>query len=212
MLAFWYWHLMNPYLHMIRRLMVSSTSIVRRRTACCGFLSWIWLSVVGLAFGQTRNLAFSGKQLFKLHFFWDGRMPGGIFFGWAFICCVDSGFENMGACISTSSQRTCGSDSKGDGSSSSCLPIQLCSRKSKRTYTDHIATLKHLSSIPNRVFMNGKSQSSCLFTRQGRKGINQDAMIVWEVSFFFFLFLFWSLLNLQPFVGSFLLTLLCICL
>ncbi|KAH9792501.1 putative protein phosphatase 2C 52 [Citrus sinensis] len=28
--------------------------------------------------------------------------------------------------------------------------------------------------------MNGKSRTSCIFTQQGRKGINQDAMIVWE--------------------------------
>lgn len=86
----------------------------------------------------------------------------------------------MGGCISTSSQSTCSSGSNGDGTSSACLPMRLCSRKIKRTYADHITALKHLSSIPNRVFMNGKSQSSCIFTRQGRKGINQDAMIVWE--------------------------------
>ncbi|KAL2938009.1 putative protein phosphatase 2C 52 [Bienertia sinuspersici] len=57
----------------------------------------------------------------------------------------------------------------------------LCGQKrSKRTFSDHVATLQHLSSIANRIFMNGKSRSSCIFTQQGRKGINQDAMIVWE--------------------------------
>ncbi|CAN1226762.1 Aluminum-activated malate transporter 13 [Linum perenne] len=40
--------------------------------------------------------------------------------------------------------------------------------------------VEHLGSIPNRVFANGKSSSSCIFTQQGRKGINQDAMLVWE--------------------------------
>jgi len=89
----------------------------------------------------------------------------------------------MGACVSTSSQSTCSSGGNGDGSSSSCLGMGYCGRKrSKRTFADHITSLQHLSSIPNRIFMNGKSRSSCLFTQQGRKGINQDAMIVWEVS------------------------------
>lgn len=85
----------------------------------------------------------------------------------------------MGSCISTNRQSTCSSGCNGDGVSSSCLGMGLCSRK-RRTYADHIATLKNLSAIPNRIFTNGKSQSSCIFTQQGRKGINQDAMIAWE--------------------------------
>lgn len=55
-------------------------------------------------------------------------------------------------------------------------------KKSRRTFSDHVIALKHLSSIPNRIFTNGKSRTSCIYTQQGRKGINQDAMIVWEVS------------------------------
>lgn len=87
----------------------------------------------------------------------------------------------MGGCISTRSQSTCSSGSNGEAvSSSSCLGMGLCRKRSKRTFSDHIATLQHLSSIPNRIFMNGKSRSSCIFTQQGRKGINQDAMIAWE--------------------------------
>ncbi|XP_010069369.2 probable protein phosphatase 2C 33 [Eucalyptus grandis] len=34
--------------------------------------------------------------------------------------------------------------------------------------------------IPGRIFLNGSSDAASLFTRQGKKGINQDAMIVWE--------------------------------
>ncbi|KAK9689751.1 hypothetical protein RND81_09G078700 [Saponaria officinalis] len=89
----------------------------------------------------------------------------------------------MGGCISTSSVSTCSSGSYGDGisSSSCCVGMGHCGRKrSKRSFSNHIAALQHLSSIPNRIFMNGKSRSSCIFTQQGRKGINQDAMIVWE--------------------------------
>ncbi|XP_057788844.1 probable protein phosphatase 2C 33 [Salvia miltiorrhiza] len=32
----------------------------------------------------------------------------------------------------------------------------------------------------NRMFLNGSSEIASLFTQQGKKGINQDAMIVWE--------------------------------
>jgi hypothetical protein len=34
---------------------------------------------------------------------------------------------------------------------------------------------------PGRIAGNGVGNAACLFTRQGRKGTNQDAMIVWEV-------------------------------
>lgn len=35
---------------------------------------------------------------------------------------------------------------------------------------------------PNRRFLNSSTEIASLFTQQGKKGINQDAMIVWEVS------------------------------
>ncbi|XP_024991575.1 probable protein phosphatase 2C 52 [Cynara cardunculus var. scolymus] len=68
----------------------------------------------------------------------------------------------MGCCVSTSS--------RGGGGK----------KRTKRTFSDHVSAFQHTSSIPNRIFANGKSRSSCIFTQQGRKGINQDAMIVWE--------------------------------
>ncbi|XP_075661422.1 putative protein phosphatase 2C 33 isoform X1 [Castanea sativa] len=37
-----------------------------------------------------------------------------------------------------------------------------------------------LHRIPKRLFVNGSSEVACLFSKQGKKGINQDAMIVWE--------------------------------
>ncbi|KAH7532912.1 probable protein phosphatase 2C 52 [Ziziphus jujuba] len=87
----------------------------------------------------------------------------------------------MGACVSTSSKSTCSSRSNGETVSPSCLGIRVCGQKrTKRTFSDHVTTLQHLPSIPNRIFMNGKSRTSCIFTQQGRKGINQDAMVVWE--------------------------------
>lgn len=88
----------------------------------------------------------------------------------------------MGGCVSTSSHSTCSSQSNGESVSSSCMGIGfVCRKRTKRTFSDHVYALQNLPSAPNRIFMNGKSRSSCIFTQQGRKGINQDAMVVWEV-------------------------------
>ncbi|XP_050206249.1 probable protein phosphatase 2C 52 [Mercurialis annua] len=87
----------------------------------------------------------------------------------------------MGACVSTSSRSTCSSRSNGETVPAPCLGIGICGqKKTKTTFFDHAVTLQHLPSIPNRMFTNGKSRTSCIFTQQGRKGINQDAMVVWE--------------------------------
>ncbi|XP_031091903.1 probable protein phosphatase 2C 52 [Ipomoea triloba] len=84
----------------------------------------------------------------------------------------------MGCCVSTSSESTCGNRSNGEKVSPECFGIGMFGRK--RTFYNHTRALQHLASIPNRIFTNGRSRSSCIFTQQGRKGINQDAMIVWE--------------------------------
>lgn len=87
----------------------------------------------------------------------------------------------MGGCVSTSNHSTCSSRSNGERVSPECLGISMFSRKRiRKTFSDPVTTLQHLSSIPNRIFKNGKSRTSCIFTQQGRKGINQDAMVVWE--------------------------------
>ncbi|CAA0821258.1 Probable protein phosphatase 2C 33 [Striga hermonthica] len=39
---------------------------------------------------------------------------------------------------------------------------------------------EQLHRISGRMFLNGSSEIASLFTKQGKKGINQDAMIVWE--------------------------------
>ncbi|EPS68564.1 hypothetical protein M569_06204, partial [Genlisea aurea] len=39
---------------------------------------------------------------------------------------------------------------------------------------------EQLNKIPGRMFFNGSSEIASLFTQQGKKGTNQDAMIVWE--------------------------------
>ncbi|KAK7324732.1 hypothetical protein VNO77_28533 [Canavalia gladiata] len=88
----------------------------------------------------------------------------------------------MGCCVSTSSKSSSSSSrSNEDAASPSCLEIGFCGQKSgRRTFSDRVISLHQLPSLPNRIFSNGKSRSSCIFTQQGRKGINQDAMIVWE--------------------------------
>ena len=40
-----------------------------------------------------------------------------------------------------------------------------------------------LHRVPGRLFLNGFSDVASLFSKQGKKGVNQDAMIAWEVSF-----------------------------
>ncbi|KAI4341074.1 hypothetical protein MLD38_025844 [Melastoma candidum] len=86
----------------------------------------------------------------------------------------------MGGCVSSSSRSSCSSGSNGE-SAPPQYACGLCRKKrTKRTYSERHAALQHLPSLPNRILMNGKSRSSCIFTQQGRKGINQDAMIVWE--------------------------------
>ncbi|KAL8544697.1 hypothetical protein ACS0TY_005069 [Phlomoides rotata] len=39
---------------------------------------------------------------------------------------------------------------------------------------------EQLHRTPGRMFLNGSSEIASLYTQQGRKGTNQDAMIVWE--------------------------------
>nr|XP_043640138.1 probable protein phosphatase 2C 52 [Erigeron canadensis] len=89
----------------------------------------------------------------------------------------------MGCCVSTSSKSSCSSMSEGETvSPPSCFELAMCcgQKRTKTTFSDHVSALQNISSIENRIFTNGKSRSSCIFTQQGRKGVNQDAMIVWE--------------------------------
>eukprot|EP00252_Welwitschia_mirabilis_P009667 TRINITY_DN2238_c0_g2_i2.p1 TRINITY_DN2238_c0_g2~~TRINITY_DN2238_c0_g2_i2.p1 ORF type:complete len:274 (+),score=46.63 TRINITY_DN2238_c0_g2_i2:125-946(+) len=52
----------------------------------------------------------------------------------------------------------------------------------RRFSTNSACTAKSddLGKIPGRMLANGASQIASMFTQQGRKGTNQDAMIVWE--------------------------------
>ncbi|XWS39490.1 hypothetical protein CRYUN_Cryun18bG0059100 [Craigia yunnanensis] len=87
----------------------------------------------------------------------------------------------MGCCVSTSSLSTCSTRGHEEAVSPTCFEIGFCGQKrTNRTFSDHVIALQHLPSVRTRIFTNGKSRTSCIFTQQGRKGVNQDAMIVWE--------------------------------
>ncbi|KAK4802416.1 hypothetical protein SAY86_000619 [Trapa natans] len=85
----------------------------------------------------------------------------------------------MGSCISTES-----------GSSFPSSPLSPTPRVRKKriakrsgstspSYLDYPKD-EPLHRIPGRLFLNGSSQVASLFCQQGKKGTNQDAMIVWE--------------------------------
>lgn len=76
-----------------------------------------------------------------------------------------------------------------------CRPhiTQSIKRKKKKKNMDHerrkhllealnaeAQTNELLSRIPGRICNNGSTSSACAFTQQGKKGTNQDAMVVWE--------------------------------
>ncbi|KAG9452698.1 hypothetical protein H6P81_005602 [Aristolochia fimbriata] len=85
----------------------------------------------------------------------------------------------MGSCVSVSSNSS--NDSDGERTSSSCQ-FRLCGcRRTNRLFSnEQVISLQHSTSVANRILTNGQSRTSCVFTQQGRKGINQDAMVVWE--------------------------------
>ncbi|XP_068636488.1 probable protein phosphatase 2C 66 [Aristolochia californica] len=108
----------------------------------------------------------------------------------------------MGACISSHAHRdddrksfTTLDAAAADGVVSPPGPLGLGSRRWKRKKRDgensgviDFGLLSKgrsvgedvLHRIPGRMFVNGASDVACLFTQQGKKGTNQDAMLVWE--------------------------------
>lgn len=57
--------------------------------------------------------------------------------------------------------------------------------KKKPSIDDDADQLLH--HISGRMVNNAASKTASVYTQQGKKGTNQDAMIVWEVSFIFYL-------------------------
>ncbi|KAH0451078.1 hypothetical protein IEQ34_021770 [Dendrobium chrysotoxum] len=93
---------------------------------------------------------------------------------------------------------SCMSSDGGGGSRSSLAPSSpgpgstgVGSKKGNRVGRKRQGSLRHSSfeaidgedqihRIPGRMFLNGASKEASLFTQQGKKGTNQDAMVVWE--------------------------------
>ncbi|CAI9759883.1 unnamed protein product [Fraxinus pennsylvanica] len=81
----------------------------------------------------------------------------------------------MGSCLSADSR------SPQPGS-----PVGLRKRKGSKKRLDSRNSSfdykreEQLHRTPGRMFLNGSSEIASLFTKQGKKGTNQDAMIVWE--------------------------------
>ncbi|KAL5976188.1 hypothetical protein ACLOJK_020518 [Asimina triloba] len=50
----------------------------------------------------------------------------------------------------------------------------------RESLSEQVVDMFQLPSVSKRIIENGRSRNSCIFTQQGRKGINQDAMVVWE--------------------------------
>ncbi|KAI4321763.1 hypothetical protein MLD38_035109 [Melastoma candidum] len=48
-------------------------------------------------------------------------------------------------------------------------------------YEDNDLPINRQVNVAGRMFMNGASNVASLYTQQGKKGTNQDAMVVWEV-------------------------------
>ncbi|GAB4835375.1 Probable protein phosphatase 2C 33 [Ancistrocladus abbreviatus] len=84
----------------------------------------------------------------------------------------------MGSCLSVESR------SPLPGSPSAALGVRK-RKNSKRRFGSRGSSFdykkeEHLQKIPGRLFFNGATEFASLFTQQGKKGTNQDAMIVWE--------------------------------
>nr|XP_004237585.1 probable protein phosphatase 2C 33 [Solanum lycopersicum] len=54
------------------------------------------------------------------------------------------------------------------------------SRRVSRNSSFNKCKEEQLRKTPGRLFLNGSSEAASLFTQQGKKGTNQDAMVVWE--------------------------------
>lgn len=84
----------------------------------------------------------------------------------------------MGSCLSAESR------SPLPGSPSAALGVRK-RKNSKKRFGSRSSSLDcrkddYLYKIPGRLFFNGATEVASLFTQQGKKGTNQDAMIVWE--------------------------------
>lgn len=82
----------------------------------------------------------------------------------------------MGSCLAVD-----GGSPLSYASSTSGIRIGKRRKKSETVNSCDSVIDMWLYRIPGRLFLNGSSNVASLFSKRGKKGINQDAMIVWEV-------------------------------
>ncbi|CAJ1977820.1 unnamed protein product [Sphenostylis stenocarpa] len=73
----------------------------------------------------------------------------------------------MGSCLSVSGASSASTD-------------ECDEQESTRTAFSDYRTEMRVHRVPGRLFLNGSSQVASLYCRQGCKGMNQDAMLLWE--------------------------------
>lgn len=77
-------------------------------------------------------------------------------------------------------------------------------RRPRDLYSD--GEINEIQQVVGRLVGNGSSEIACLYTQQGKKGTNQDAMLVWEVRVSLFIRVLvhrddlWDCLMLQAFL------------
>ncbi|KAK1290565.1 putative protein phosphatase 2C 33 [Acorus calamus] len=98
----------------------------------------------------------------------------------------------MGSCLSASSSSS-SIDGKGGSYSPSHQPCSPSASGGRRRGRRRQGTMRgsmvfdskeQMRKAPGRSYLNGATEVASLFTQQGKKGTNQDAMIVWEVFLF----------------------------
>jgi hypothetical protein len=93
-------------------------------------------------------------------------------------------YYNMGSCMSsTQAVKTGNLRGKQMNNGSRRQRKKELRRQALETLSVEAKNDEILATIPGRTCSNGASNISCIYTQQGRKGTNQDAMIVWEVGF-----------------------------
>ncbi|KAJ7015487.1 protein phosphatase 2C 6 [Populus alba x Populus x berolinensis] len=90
----------------------------------------------------------------------------------------------MGSCFSIMGKKKKKKDTDDDplslSSSSITSTSHLWKKRSSSSATNANADPSVLLHIPGRLTTNGATKLGCLYTQQGKKGTNQDAMLFWE--------------------------------
>lgn len=88
----------------------------------------------------------------------------------------------MGSCLSAESRSPMATSPSSPGWGPRRRKTSKKKSASRNSSFDYRREDPALHRIPGRIFLNGSTEVASLFTQQGKKGTNQDAMIVWEVT------------------------------